>query len=158
MGPPGRTRARRRAERARRGRAPRRRDMAQRWSEQPNRAIRDSRVVGTRELGAGQRARRVTAVRALISGSAISYYGARGEEPLDEGARPRKGDFLAECARNGRPRASGRPILGCASCRSRTGVVLDAGAERSPRCCRRFSPGRRWPGGRRAPVRLLDPR
>ncbi len=69
--------------------------VAQRWSEAAKREIRDSRVLATRSLVAGLMAlggeRRP---KLLVSQSATGYYGARGEEPLDESARP-GGDFLA---------------------------------------------------------------
>ena len=68
--------------------------VAQRWSEGAKRAIRDSRVVGTRNLVAGLGASEPRP-HTLISSSAIGYYGPHGEEPLDEDAPP-GGDFLAD--------------------------------------------------------------
>jgi uncharacterized protein (TIGR01777 family) len=68
-------------------------NVAQRWSDKAKQAIRDSRVIGTRNLLAGLRAAS-DRPRTLIAGSAIGYYGARGEEPLDEEA-PAGSDFLA---------------------------------------------------------------
>jgi uncharacterized protein (TIGR01777 family) len=69
--------------------------IAQRWSEAAKREIRDSRVLATRSLVAGLAAlpdeRRP---KVLVSQSATGYYGARGEEPLDESASPGD-DFLA---------------------------------------------------------------
>jgi NAD dependent epimerase/dehydratase family enzyme len=72
-------------------------NVAQRWTGKAKRAIRASRVTGTRNLlaGLGQAEPRP---RLLISASATGYYGAHGEEPLDEDA-PAGNDFLAEvCA------------------------------------------------------------
>ena len=71
-------------------------NVAQRWTERAKRAILASRVTGTRNLLAGL-GRRLSSrrPRTLISGSAIGYYGAHGEEPLDEDAPPGN-DFLAE--------------------------------------------------------------
>jgi NAD dependent epimerase/dehydratase family enzyme len=70
--------------------------IAQRWSEQAKRKIRDSRVLGTRQLVAGIAAlppdRRP---RTLVSQSAAGYYGPRGDERLDENAGPGN-DFLAD--------------------------------------------------------------
>ena len=61
-------------------------------------AIRESRVLGTRNLVAGLRECGRSAAgkrpRTLVSSSAIGYYGAHGEEPLDEDAPPGS-DFLA---------------------------------------------------------------
>src|SRR5262245_61636513 len=64
-----------------------------RWSESQKRRIRDSRLVGTRNLVAGLR-RGGARPRVLVSGSAIGYYGDRGEESLDERSSPGE-DFLA---------------------------------------------------------------
>jgi uncharacterized protein (TIGR01777 family) len=69
--------------------------IAQRWSEDAKRRIRDSRVLGTRTLVRGLDAldadRRP---RTLVSQSATGYYGSTGEQPLDEHA-PAGSDFLA---------------------------------------------------------------
>src|SRR5205807_10344835 len=54
--------------------------VAQRWSAQAKRRIRDSRVLGTRQLVQGLRAvSEGQRPRVLISGSATGYYGARGD-------------------------------------------------------------------------------
>src|SRR5438876_263546 len=65
-----------------------------RWSSRAKRAIRESRVTGTRNLIEGLRQAEAYP-HILISSSAIGYYGARGEEPLDEDA-PAGRDFLAK--------------------------------------------------------------
>jgi uncharacterized protein len=70
--------------------------IAQRWSEQAKREIRESRVLGTRSLVSG-----IAALpgdlrpRALVSQSATGYYGPSDERPLDEAA-PAGDDFLAQ--------------------------------------------------------------
>jgi uncharacterized protein (TIGR01777 family) len=70
--------------------------IAQRWSEETKRKIRDSRVLGTRNLIAGIEAvAESERPRALVSQSATGYYGPRDDEPLDESAAPGH-DFLAE--------------------------------------------------------------
>jgi uncharacterized protein len=97
--------------------------IAQRWSERVRRAIRDSRVQGTRRLVDGiERAR--PRPGALVSGSAIGYYGDRGEEPLDEDAAPGHG-FLAHVCVEWEAEAQRAAALGVRVVQSRTGVVLD---------------------------------
>lgn len=100
--------------------------VAQRWSTQAKQAIRDSRVTGTRNLvaalaalDAGERP------RTLVSSSAIGYYGAHGEEPLDEDAPPGH-DFLAQVCVEWEAAAQQAGALGVRVVLVRTGVVLDA--------------------------------
>jgi len=118
-------------------------NIAQRWSERAKRAIRDSRVLGTRNLLAGLAAAgEMEGARAggeagagggrprtLISGSAVGYYGPRGEEPLDEDAPPGN-DFLAETCVAWEAEAQRAVALGMRVALIRTGVVLnrDGGA------------------------------
>ncbi len=108
-------------------------NVAQRWSERAKRAIRDSRVVGTRNLLAGLEAIDRSEVgqrpRTLISGSAVGYYGPRGEEPLDEDAPPGS-DFLSETCVAWEAEAQKAAVLGMRVVLVRTGVVLnrDGGA------------------------------
>jgi uncharacterized protein len=64
---------------------------AGRWTPERKRRIRESRVASTR-LVADTIARKGAAV--LVSGSAVGYYGAHGDEPLDESSPPGD-DFLA---------------------------------------------------------------
>jgi uncharacterized protein len=102
--------------------------VAQRWSESAKRAIRDSRVLGTRNLVAGLAAtggaNGAGRPRTLISSSAIGYYGAHGEEPLDEDAPPGH-DFLAEVCAEWETEAASAGALGVRAAQVRTGVVLD---------------------------------
>jgi uncharacterized protein (TIGR01777 family) len=99
--------------------------VSQRWTGAAKRAIRDSRVLGTRNLVAtlketGPR------LRTLVSQSATGFYGARGSEPLDESAAPGD-DFLAGVVREWEAeaqKASEDAGLRVAICR--TGVVLSA--------------------------------
>ncbi len=97
--------------------------IAQRWSAAARSAIRDSRVLGTRNLLAGMRDA-ATPPRTLISSSAIGYYGARGEEPLDEDARPGRG-FLSDVCAEWEAEALRASELGARVVTVRTGVVLD---------------------------------
>jgi uncharacterized protein len=98
-------------------------NIAQRWSEEAKRAIRDSRITGTRNLLAGleQAAARPST---LVSSSGVGYYGAHGEEPLDEEAPPGE-DFLARLCVEWEHEASKGSALGMRVVLVRTGVVLD---------------------------------
>jgi uncharacterized protein len=98
--------------------------VAQRWSGHARRAIRDSRVLGTRNLVAGLRAC-ASPPQMLMSSSAAGYYGPRNEEPLDEDAPPGR-DFLAGVCVEWEREAAAAAELGVRVCMLRTGVVLDA--------------------------------
>jgi uncharacterized protein (TIGR01777 family) len=97
--------------------------VAQRWSQDARRAIRDSRVVGTGHLIDGLRSADERP-RTLVSSSAIGYYGAHGEEPLDEDSPPGQ-DFLAEVCVEWERQARTAEDLGMRTVQVRTGVVLD---------------------------------
>jgi uncharacterized protein (TIGR01777 family) len=99
--------------------------IAQRWSSGAKRAMRDSRLVGTQNLLAGL-ADAAERPGVLISASAAGYYGARGEEPLDEDASP-GADFLAGlCVEWEAAGARAGADLGMRTVQLRTGVVLDS--------------------------------
>ena len=77
-----------------------------RWNEKKKTRIRDSRIIGTRNLVAALR-NLPTKPKTLVSASAVGYYGSRGDEELDEplaaGARfPRRG--LHRLGKRGRRR------------------------------------------------------
>jgi uncharacterized protein len=97
--------------------------VAQRWSDSNRRAIRDSRIVGTRNLCEGMRAAQAPPGR-LISGSAAGYYGSRGDERLDESASVGVG-FLAELCEAWEAAALRARELGTRVVCVRTGIVLD---------------------------------
>jgi hypothetical protein len=98
--------------------------VAQRWSASARRAIRESRVRGTRNLIEGLRTTD-DRPRVLVSASAIGYYGPHGDEPLDEEAPPGE-DFLAQVCVDWEAQArDGAGELGMRSVQVRTGVVLD---------------------------------
>jgi uncharacterized protein (TIGR01777 family) len=105
-------------------------NVAQRWTEDAKRAIRDSRVRGTRHLVQGL-ASLADANRpgVLVSGSAIGYYGPHGDEPIDEDTPPGK-DFLAQTCAAWEIEAQAAEGHGVRVVRVRTGVVLsrDGGA------------------------------
>ena len=98
-------------------------NVAQRWTSKAREAIRESRVKGTRHLVEGLRNSQPRP-RALVSGSAIGYYGQRGEEPLDEDASPGD-DFLASVCADWELEAQKASELGVRVVQVRTGVVLD---------------------------------
>ena len=96
--------------------------VAQRWSASAKREIRDSRVLSTRNLVAAMgRAGRPPGV--LVSQSATGWYGARGDEPLDESA-PAADDFLAGVVAEWEEEARKAEALGVRVVLTRTGVVL----------------------------------
>jgi uncharacterized protein (TIGR01777 family) len=64
---------------------------ARRWTEERKRRIRDSRVRSTGNVAAVVRER---GPRVLVSGSAVGFYGSRGDEVLDETSSPGE-DFVA---------------------------------------------------------------
>ena len=95
--------------------------VGRRWSAEQKQRLHDSRVVATRAL--------VEAIRAagrrpalLVSGSAIGYYGARGDETLDESAPPGT-DFLARLCVDWEAEARRAEEL-TRVCVVRTGIVL----------------------------------
>jgi len=65
----------------------------------------------------------------LVSGSAVGYYGARGDEPLAEDA-PAGSEYQSELCRTWEAEAQRAEALGVRVCRIRTGIVLgpDGGA------------------------------
>ncbi|HKN95109.1 MAG TPA: TIGR01777 family oxidoreductase [Thermoleophilaceae bacterium] len=99
--------------------------IAQRWSGDAKRRIRESRELGTRNLVAGLGASAEPRPRVLVSQSAIGWYGARGDERLDETA-PAAGDFLAEVVAAWEREARAAEELGMRVVLTRTGVVLAA--------------------------------
>jgi len=99
--------------------------VAQRWSARAKRAIRESRVTGTRNLVEGLKSCEARP-RTLVSASAVGYYGHHGEEPLDEDAPPGR-DFLAQVCAAWEAEAASAGPLGTRVVQVRTGVVLAAG-------------------------------
>jgi uncharacterized protein len=97
----------------------------QRWTDDARRAIAQSRETGTRNLVEGLRAADPRP-GALVSASAVGYYGPRGDEVVDESAAPGR-DFLASVCVAWEREAERAEELGMRVVRVRTGVVLDAG-------------------------------
>jgi uncharacterized protein (TIGR01777 family) len=98
-------------------------NVAQRWNDESRRRIRESREQGTRGLVEAI-GRADPKPRALISSSAVGYYGPHGDEPLDE-TTPPGDDFLAEVCVVWEREAERSRELGLRVVTARTGVVLD---------------------------------
>jgi uncharacterized protein (TIGR01777 family) len=96
----------------------------QRWTDEARAAIRASRDAGTRHLVDGLRDADPRP-GALVSSSAVGYYGARGDEVVDE-STPAGDGFLAEVCAAWEHQAERAEELGMRVVRVRTGVVLDA--------------------------------
>jgi uncharacterized protein len=95
-----------------------------RWSAARKQRFVDSRVQTTRRLidwmQTGQRP------QVLVSGSAIGWYGARGDEELGENASPgRPDEFSAQLCRAWEAEALQAEALGVRTCLLRIGIVLE---------------------------------
>jgi hypothetical protein len=97
-------------------------NVAQRWTDSAKRSIRESRVIGTQALLDGLRAADPRPA-ALISASAVGYYGDRADEVLDESSDPGT-DWLAGVCVDWEAAAREAAALGMRVCSLRTGVVL----------------------------------
>jgi uncharacterized protein (TIGR01777 family) len=101
--------------------------VAQRWSGEAKREIRESRVLSTRRLvGALAELPEGERPGVLVSQSAAGYYGPRGDERLDEDEPPGF-DFLAGVVRDWEAEARKAEELGIRVVTTRTGVVLSPG-------------------------------
>jgi uncharacterized protein (TIGR01777 family) len=97
--------------------------VAQRWTSQAQARIRDSRVLGTRNLVAGLRAvPEAERPAVLVSQSATGFYGPRDATTLDESA-PAGHDFLADVVVGWEREAEAAQDMTRVVC-TRTGVVL----------------------------------
>lgn len=99
--------------------------VAERWTPEHKRAIRESRVQSTRLL-----ARAIAGLarkpRVLLSGSAIGIYGSRASEVLDE-TSPVGRDFLAEIGLEWEAETQMAAEAGVRVVHLRTGIVLNPG-------------------------------
>jgi hypothetical protein len=95
-----------------------------RWTNAKKAAIRDSRVLGTRHL-AEALAQAPEKPRVLLSGSAIGYYGSRGDELLREDNASGEG-FLPAVCRDWEAATRPAEAAGIRTAHIRTGVVLSA--------------------------------
>jgi uncharacterized protein (TIGR01777 family) len=98
-------------------------NVAQRWSADAKRRILESRELGTRHLVEGLRAAEPRPA-ALVSSSAVGYYGPHGAEQLPEDTPPGD-DFLARVCVAWEREARAAEELGMRVVLVRTGVVLD---------------------------------
>ena len=93
-----------------------------RWTTAYKRELLESRTLGTRTLALAM-ASAPHKPSVLLSGSAIGYYGARGDEQLDENARPGD-DFLATVTVQWEAAAAPARDAGIRTVFLRTGIVL----------------------------------
>jgi uncharacterized protein (TIGR01777 family) len=96
-----------------------------RWTTAQKARIRDSRVIGTRNLVQGI-AQAAVKPKTLVSASAVGYYGDRGDEELTETAPPAH-DFLADVCVEWEREALVAQQHGVRVVVARTGIVLGAG-------------------------------
>jgi uncharacterized protein (TIGR01777 family) len=93
-----------------------------RWTEAKKSKIRDSRVVGTFNL-ASALAQAEEKPNVFICGSAIGYYGSRGDEVLREESSPGTG-FLAEACQDWEEATTPAVQADIRTAHIRTGIVL----------------------------------
>lgn len=93
------------------------------WTPRKKRAIRDSRILGTREL-VNRIPLAVSPPRVFLCASAAGYYGHRPGEPLEEGSAPGTG-FRARTCVDWEAEASRAEAYGVRTVRLRFGSVLD---------------------------------
>ena len=99
-----------------------------RWTEEKKKAIRDSRVFGTRSM-IETFDKLNDKPKTFISGSAIGFYGDRGDDEMTESS-PAGKTFLAEVCKEWEAESRRAEDLGIRTVLLRTGIVLskDGGA------------------------------
>ncbi|MEO5860800.1 MAG: TIGR01777 family oxidoreductase [Pyrinomonadaceae bacterium] len=99
-----------------------------RWTDEKKKAIRDSRVFGTRSM-IETFDKLKDKPKTFISGSAIGFYGDRGDDEMTESSAAGK-TFLAEVCREWEAESRRAEDLGIRTILLRTGIVLskDGGA------------------------------
>jgi len=97
--------------------------IAQRWTQESKERIRSSRELGTRHLVEGVELAEPRP-HVLVSASAVGFYGARGDERLDETAGAGAG-FLAGVCQAWEHAADAAAALGVRVVTLRTGVLVD---------------------------------
>jgi len=99
-----------------------------RWTDEKKKAIRDSRVLGTRSV-VNAISRLKDSPKVFVSASAVGFYGERGDEELTESSAA--GDsFLADVSREWEAESRRAEDAGIRTVLLRTGIVLskDGGA------------------------------
>lgn len=96
-----------------------------RWSAEYRRGVKSSRTMSTALLVQGLTAM-TSGVAVLVSGSAIGYYGDRGDETLSENAAPGS-DYVAEVCREWEAAAAPFTATGASLALVRTGIVMGPG-------------------------------
>lgn len=99
-----------------------------RWTDEKKKAIRDSRVLGTRTL-IDAFTKLKNRPKTFLAGSAIGFYGNRGDDEMTE-ASPAGDGFLPEVCRDWEAESRRAEDLGVRTVLLRTGIVLskDGGA------------------------------
>ena len=99
-----------------------------RWTEEKKKAIRDSRVLGTRNV-VDAISKLKNRPKVFIASSAIGFYGERGDEEVTESSAVGK-NFLAEVCREWEAESRRAEDAGIRTVLLRTGIVLskDGGA------------------------------
>src|SRR5215470_11652667 len=98
--------------------------IAGRWTVEKKKKIRDSRVIGTMHL-AEALAEAKLKPQVFVCGSAIGYYGDRGDELLREGSTAGSG-FLSDVCREWEAATHPAIAAGIRTVFIRTGVVLSS--------------------------------
>ncbi len=110
-----------------------------RWTDDKKKKIRDSRVQGTQHLSVAL-AKAPQRPRVFLSGSAIGYYGDRGDEVLREDSASGTG-FLADVCREWESAAQPAADAGIRTVCLRIGVVLSATGGALPKMLGPFKMG-----------------
>ncbi|HEY7096324.1 MAG TPA: TIGR01777 family oxidoreductase [Terriglobales bacterium] len=116
-----------------------------RWTESKKRQIRESRSKGTRHLSEAL-SRAAQRPRVFVSGSAIGYYGDRGDELLGEDSASGTG-FLAEVCREWEHATRSAEDAGIRTVHIRTGLVLSKSGGALPKMLTPFRLGLGGPMG-----------
>jgi uncharacterized protein (TIGR01777 family) len=112
---------------------------ARRWNDEHKARVKDSRTRGT-SLLAQTLAKLSKAPSVLVSGSAVGYYGDRGDEVLTETSRPGN-DFLADVCTAWEAAAAPAKEAGIRVAHIRTGIVLSGRGGVLPRMIMPFKFG-----------------
>jgi len=99
--------------------------VAQKWNPEVKARIRESRVIGTRNLVAGIE-KMLDRPKALVCSSATGFYGDRDDEVLTEESAPGSG-FLSDVCQEWEKEADQAAQLGLRVVKIRTGMVVGAG-------------------------------